>query len=108
MSIYLQQFILAVVVVFIVDCSGFTDAWRGALQRALRLRELRPLKPFDCSLCMAWWTTLLYPLAVGQFSLLTLATAAALSLLSRTISAVLLFIVDWLDWLLSTLSPPQR
>lgn len=108
MSIYIQQLILAAVVVFIVDCSGFTEAWRGALARALKVRELRPLKPFDCSLCMVWWCCLLYPVFVGQFSLLTIATAAALSLLSRTISSVFLFIVDWMDWLIDTLSPPRR
>lgn len=108
MSIYLQQLILAAVVVFIVDLSGFTDSWRDALARALKVRQLRPLKPFDCSLCMVWWACLLYPLFVGQFSLLTIANAAALSLLSRTISSVFLFIVDWMDWLIDTLSPPRR
>lgn len=105
MSIYTQQAILAAVVVFIVDISGFTDSWRDALARALRIRNLRPLKPFDCSLCMTWWTCLIYPLCTGDFSLLTLANAAALALLSQPLSAVMLFIVESLNWLFNKITP---
>lgn len=105
MSIYTQQAILAAVVVFIVDLSGFTDSWRDALARALRIRNLRPLKPFDCSLCMTWWTCLIYPLCTGDFSLLTLANAAALALLSQPLSAVMLFIVESLNWLFNKITP---
>ena len=105
MSIYTQQAILAAVVVFIVDLSGFTESWRDALARALHIRNLRPLKPFDCSLCMTWWTCLLYPLCTGDFSLLTLANAAALALLSQPLSAVMLFIVESLNWLFNKITP---
>lgn len=105
MSIYTQQAILAAVVVFIVDLSGFTDSWRDALARALHIRNLRPLKPFDCSLCMTWWTCLIYPLCTGDFSLLTLANAAALALLSQPLSAVMLFIVESLNWLFNKITP---
>ena len=105
MSIYTQQAILAAVVVFIVDLSGFTESWRDALARALKVRNLRPLKPFDCSLCMTWWTCLLYPICTGDFSLLTLANAAALALLSQPLSAVMLFIVESLNWLFNKITP---
>ena len=105
MSIYTQQAILAAVVVFIVDLSGFTDSWRDALARALKVRNLRPLKPFDCSLCMTWWTCLIYPICTGDFSLLTLANAAALALLSQPLSAVMLFIVESLNWLFNKITP---
>lgn len=105
MSIYTQQAILAAVVVFIVDLSGFTDSWRDALARALHIRNLRPLKPFDCSLCMTWWTCLIYPICTGDFSLLTLANAAALALLSQPLSAVMLFIVESLNWLFNKITP---
>lgn len=105
MSIYTQQAILAAVVVFIVDLSGFTESWRDALARALKVRNLRPLKPFDCSLCMTWWTCLIYPICTGDFSLLTLANAAALALLSQPLSAVMLFIVESLNWLFNKITP---
>ena len=105
MNIYVQQLILAFVVVYVVDISGFTESWRGALARMLHVRELRPLKPFDCSLCMTWWTCLFYPVFVGQFSLLTVLAAAVLSMLSRTIGAACIFITEGLLWLLDKITP---
>lgn len=105
MSIYLQLPIIAFIVVFIVDISGFTDAWRDGLARALKVQELRPLKPFDCSLCMTWWVCLLYPVFTGDFCLLTIAEAAGLSFLSRTIYAFLLFISESLQWLFNKITP---
>ena len=105
MNIYVQQLILAFVVVYVVDISGFTESWRDALARALHVRELRPLKPFDCSLCMTWWVCLIYPICVGQFSLLTMLVAAVLSMLSRTIGAACIFITEGLNWLLDKITP---
>lgn len=105
MSIYIQQLILAFVTVYVVDISGFTDSWRGALRRLLKVRELRPLKPFDCSLCMVWWVCLLYPVFAGQFTFLTLLEAAVLSMLSRTICAVCIFLTESLNWLLDKITP---
>ena len=105
MNIYIQQLLVACIVVFVVDLSGFTDSWRDGLARILKVRELRPLKPFDCSLSMTWWTCLLYPVFTGDFSLLTVASAAALAFLSRTIYAVLLFISESLQWLINKVTP---
>ena len=107
MSIYLQLLLVAAVTIYIVDLSGFTQSWRSALARRMHVNEtnLRPLKPFDCSLCMTWWTCLIYPLCTGDFSLLTLANAAALALLSQPLSAVMLFIVESLNWLFNKITP---
>jgi len=108
MTIYLQLFLLAVIVVYCVDVSGFTQAWRSALARRLGFRsedELRPLPPFDCAKCATWWACLIYALCAGQFNLLTIATAAGLSLLSDIISAALLFIHESLGWLFDKVTP---
>jgi len=90
--IYIYQLIIAIVVCYIVDVSGFTQSWRNLLKRKLQIKELRPLPPFDCGECMVWWTTLLFPIFIGQFSIWTLLASAILSLLSVTIDAFLLFI----------------
>lgn len=108
MSIYLQLPLLALVVVYVVDLSGFTRSWRHALARRLGFAddtELRPLPPFDCGKCATWWVCLIYTLAVGQFSLLTLACCALLSMLSDTIGAVLLFIHELLGFVIDKLTP---
>ena len=107
MSIYLQLLLVAAVTIYIVDLSGFTDSWRSALARRMHINEtnLRPLKPFDCSLCMTWWVCLIYALIEGQLSLPVIAYSALLSFLSLPIGQALLFIREWALWLIDKLMP---
>lgn len=104
MSIFLQLPILAAIVCYIVDVSGFTQSWRDALARKLKVQNLRPLPPFDCGKCMTFWTCLIYALIVDP-SLLAVAEAALLSLLSVTIDALLLFIRESTLWLFDKITP---
>jgi hypothetical protein len=96
MSIYIDLLLLALVVVYIVDLSGFTDSWRSALARILGVKALKPITPFDCSLCMTWWTTLIYAICTGHFTLPVIAYCALLSLLTNTIYALWGFINELL------------
>lgn len=96
MSIFAELPLVAVVVVFIVDLSGFTDSWRTALARFLRVTSLRPLRPFDCSLCMTWWCCLAWAAIRGGFSLLTVTESALLAFASVPINSILIFIQEWL------------
>ena len=107
MSIFTDLLLVAAVTIYIVDLSGFTDAWRSALARRMHIPEsnLRPLKPFDCSLCMTWWVCLIYALIVGQLSLPVIAYSALLSFLSVPIGQALLFIREWALWLIDKLMP---
>lgn len=89
MSIYLQLFFIALVVVYIVDLSGFTDSWRGALARWLKVPALRPLPPFDCGQCMVWWVTIIWALCCGRLTLAVLAYCAALSFLAIVLGQLL-------------------
>ena len=97
MNIYIQLLLVAAIVVFIVDLSGFTDSWRNDLQRWLKVKALGPVKPFDCSLCMTWWTTIAYALITGNFSLPVVAYCAALAALSNTFSLLMGFILNALN-----------
>lgn len=90
--IYAELTAVAVIVVYIVGVSGFTQSWRGALARALHVKTLRPLKPFDCPACMTWWTCLAYAAITHRFTLWTVLASAALSLLSKPIEQFLLLL----------------
>ena len=107
MSIYLQLLLVASITIYIVDLSGFTQSWRSALARRMHINEtnLRPLKPFDCSLCMTWWVCLIYALIEGQLSLPVIAYSALLSFLSVPIGQAILFIREWASWLIDKLMP---
>lgn len=107
MSIYLQLLLVAAVTIYIVDLSGFTQSWRSALARRMHINEtnLRPVKPFDCSLCMTWWVCLIYALIKKEFSLPVIAYSALLSFLSVPIGQAMIFIREWLSWITDKLMP---
>lgn len=107
MNIYLQLLIVATVVVYGVDVSGFTYSWRSALARWLHTTEenLRPLPPFDCGKCAAFWSSLIWAAIQGQLTLLTVGEAALLSLLSIPLGAFLVFLRETLAWLIDKITP---
>ena len=94
MSVYMEMLMVSAVTVYIVDLSGFTDNWRGALSRMLGGVRLRPLPPFDCGQCMSWWACLIYVLCVGKFSLATVAWSAFLAFMSTVTGGLLTLVRD--------------
>lgn len=105
MNIYLQQLILAAALTYCVDVSGFTESWRGALARWLHVEELRPLPPFDCGKCATFWGCILWAVIQGEFSLLTFASAAGYSLLSKSLRELMIFISEALSALFDLITP---
>ena len=105
MNIYVDMLLVALVTIYIVDLSGFTESWRDALARMLRVSRLRPLPPFDCGKCMTWWVCLIYPVCTGDFSLGTVAFAALLSHLSIPMGESLIFIREWMNTIIDRLMP---
>lgn len=103
MNTYLQMTLAALVAIYIVDVSGFTDAWRGALARLLHVRDLRPLPPFDCGKCASFWTAVITAAVLRDFTLAAVAFAALLSLLSLPAGQLMLFIREGLCALINRL-----
>lgn len=99
MNIYTDLFLIAAVVVYIVDVSGWTQTWLGWLSRFTKRHgypEVKSLPPFSCSKCMTWWVCLFYALAQGALSLPVVAYIALLSLLSVTLCQLFIFIRETL------------
>lgn len=95
MSIYISLLLLACVVVYVVDLSGFTQTWLGWLSRFTTRHGYPPVKelrPFSCSLCMTWWICLLYAYLRNSFTLPVVAYIAGLSFLSITLRELFIFI----------------
>ena len=103
--IYINLLLVALVTIYIVDISGFTQSWKDALARWLKVSALKPLPPFDCGKCMTWWVCLIYALCVGQLSLWTIAFSALLSHLSNPLGEGMIFIREWILWILDKLMP---
>lgn len=104
MNTYLAMTLAALVAVYVVDVSGFTDSWRAALARLLRVRDLRPLPPFDCGKCAAFWTAIVTAVVLRDFTLPAVALAALLSLLSLPAGQLMIFIREGLAALINTLA----
>lgn len=95
MSIYIDLLLLAAIVVYIVDLSGFKDTLLNAASRFTakhNLPRVKSLRPFTCALCSVWWATLIYAACTGDLSLPIITYCAALSFFSNTLSQFLLFI----------------
>lgn len=99
---YLNLLLLAFIVVFVVDISGMVDTLKGLIGRWLGVK-LERLKPFDCSLCMIWWCGLGYVLAVGRFSLVSVAYVALLSSFSIQIGGILQAARGAVQWVIDAM-----
>ena len=75
--------LLAAIVVYIVDVSGWTESWRAGVSRLLGIRHLRDLPPFDCGKCASFWAGTIYAAATGHFTLPVLAFVCCCSLMAQ-------------------------
>ena len=91
MKIYIDLLMVALVTIYIVDLSGFTDTWLKVLSHYMG-RKIQELKPFSCSLCMVWWVCLIYAAIVGNLTIPVVALIALLSLLSVPCGQLLILI----------------
>lgn len=98
--LYLNLFLMAAVICFIVDISGFFDFVKKFIASRLEGKysnlSAEDIKiPFvTCSLCSVWWAGIIYILVVGEFTFVNLAYVALLALVSSNISGFLLCIKD--------------
>ena len=81
---YIDLFEITVIVVIIVDISGFIDSIKAFVGKVLGINNVN-LKPLDCSFCMNFWASLIYLLITNELSL----TAVMVALLLSTMTPVI-------------------
>ena len=91
MKAIIDLILVALVTIYIVDLSGFTETWLSFLSH-YKGRKITELKPFSCSLCMVWWVCLIYAVIVGNLTIPVVALIALLSLLSVPCGQLLMLI----------------
>lgn len=68
--IYINLLIIQLIIVFVIDISGFIDEGiEPALANILKQKKVKLKKPFSCSLCMTTWIGLIYILIYGSFTI---------------------------------------
>ena len=73
MEIVINLVIIGILWVFVLDFAGFVEEMERYLSVFVRSKlPIKIPKPFSCSLCMTWWTGIIYLLIIQQFSFLNL------------------------------------
>lgn len=96
METIIDLILVALITIYVVDLSGFTDTWLNALSH-YKGRRITGLKPFSCSLCMVWWVCLAFLLMSAKLTLPMVALIALLSFLSAPIGQFLVFLREGLN-----------
>lgn len=95
-----ELLIITLIMVFIIDLSGFIDEIETVLSKWLK-GKVRIPKPFSCSLCMSWWTNLIYLLCVGKLTLPYMALIALFAFLTPVFAILFIWIRETLNSILN-------
>ena len=97
---YIDLFEITVIVVIIVDISGFIDSIKSLIGKVLHINNVN-LKPLDCSLCMNFWTSLIYLLITNELSITAVMVTLLLSTMTPIIKDAIYLIRDFLGKIIS-------
>ena len=81
---YLKLFEITIIVVIIVDISGFIDSIKTLIGKVLGINNVS-LKPLDCSFCLNFWVSLAYLLITNELTI----TAVMVTLLLSTMTPII-------------------
>lgn len=100
MKIVYELFLIAIVLVFIIDLSGFMSSLKRAISKYLIgiPRDDYDLKPFGCSLCMTWWVCLIYLLWSKNMALGYIGVSAAIALLAEEVGQGIILIKSFIGY----------
>ena len=102
MKAIVELILVALITIYVVDLSGFTDTWLKFLS-AYKGRKITELKPFSCSLCMVWWVCLAYLVTTSQLTLSLVAFTALLSFLSIPMGQILVMLREVILYIINKL-----
>jgi len=101
--IYIELFLLTIIICFIIDCSGFN---KSIIKLISYLTHIPIKNPYDlripfltCSLCTVWWSCLIYLLIKDNLTFTTIAFSSILSLISSNISGFMMYIKELLTFI---------
>ena len=105
--VILNLFIISIIWVLILDLCGFARTIDKLFYKIFYpgrpFREDAHFKPWSCSLCMCWWTSLIYLIVIHSLTLPNIAIALLFAWLTTTERDVLIFVKDLITKLLDIL-----
>ena len=97
---YIDLFEITVIVVIIVDISGFIDSIKSFVGKVLHINNVN-LKPLDCSFCMNFWVSMVYLVIANELSITAVMVALLLSTMTPIIKDVIYLIRDLIGKIIS-------
>lgn len=97
---YLKLFEITVIVVIIVDISGFVDSVKTLIGKVLGINNVK-LKPLDCSFCLNFWVSLTYLLITNELSITAIMVTLLLSTMTPIIKDAIYLVRDFLGKIIS-------
>ena len=107
MNIYLTLFLITVIVVNLIDLSGFIHTlkhwiWKWVWKNKRPYQEF-DFRPFECSYCMTHWVGLIYLLISKQWTLPTYTVLLLLCFITPIIKDIILTTKDILQKIIDTI-----
>lgn len=98
-NIILNIFLISVICVIIIDGTDIIDTikhtiWKFAFKNTKPYRDFQ-FKPFSCSLCMTWWTSLTYLIISHHITLPYIAFSLLAAYMTPVINTSLIFIKEF-------------
>src|SRR5574344_729442 len=92
--------LMQIIIVYIIDICGIVDVFKHFLFKKLYgkmipYKELN-IKPFDCSLCLTFWSGLIYLILMNCLSLKAIVIICLLSFLTTTTKNIYILIYDFI------------
>ena len=105
--VILNLFIISIIWVLILDLCGFARTIDKTLYKIFYpkrpYREDAHFKPFDCSLCMSWWSSLIYLIVIHSLTLPNIALALIFAWGTTIEKDIFILIKDMVIKLIDTL-----
>lgn len=104
MNTIINIILITFIVTFIVDISGFIDSVKYFIwKRYIKIGDYHNItfKPFTCSLCMSFWSGLIYLLLTNHFTIPFVAFVTLCSMLSSNFSDLQQYIKDLVTYIIN-------
>lgn len=99
MEIAFNMILIATIVVFILDVSGFSET----IRKFFRALNKRTPKVMVCSLCLTWWLSLIYLIITNAFKLQFICLALIIANTTSLISGLWWLIYDFVSKIIAYL-----
>lgn len=96
--IYINILLITVIAVIVIDITDFVNNIKKIISSLLTNGRIKSnnysIKPFDCSLCLSFWVSLIYLITINQVTLFTITYTLLIAILTPNIQDVIRLVQD--------------